>query len=71
MARKTAIKRLAKYLSSSASDLRRVMDRDDEDPTEFDAMKAAAIEGSAGQSIETAALLLGAPDGEILDGDAA
>lgn len=58
MARKTAVRRLSKYLPLSAEDMR-VVDRDDESPTEFDGLKHAAIDTAQGQSIETAALLLG------------
>lgn len=57
MARKTAIRRLSKYLPLSAED-RRLLDRDEE-PTEFDALKAAAIETATPQSLALAAAQLG------------
>lgn len=71
MARKTAIKRLAKYLPASAEDLRHVFARDDEDPTEFEQQKQHAIEAQ-GQSLVAAAALLGADSetGEIQDAEA-
>lgn len=68
MARKTAIRRLSKYLPLSAED-RRMLDRDEE-PTEFDAMKDAAIEHAAPQSLALAAAQMGAPiEGEIIEGE--
>ena len=57
MARKAAIRRLSKYLPLSAED-RRTVERDDE-PTDFEVQKQAAI-----QDIGGAAALLGAPDEE-------
>jgi len=83
MARKTAIKRLSKYLPLSAEDFR-VLDRDDEDPlTEFQQLRSEA-ERAQPQSITHAAAALSAPatidvgdgeqadaqTGEVIEGDA-
>lgn len=57
MARKTAIRRLSKYLPLSAEDRRLI---DDDDQTEFDAMKVAAMQAQP-QSIASAAAMLGGP----------
>lgn len=57
MMRKSAVRRLSKYLPLSAED-RRTVERDDE-LTDFEVQKHAAI-----QNIDTATVLLGAPDEE-------
>lgn len=64
MGRKSALRRLAKYLPLSAED-RRTVERDD-DLTDFDTQKHAAI-----QDLSGAAALLGAPaeDGEVVEAE--
>jgi recombination protein RecT len=59
MMRKTAIRRLAKYLPLSAED-NRLLHRDEETPTDFEVIKQEAITSAQPQSIE-AARQLGAP----------
>lgn len=60
MARKTAIRRLAKYLPLSAEDMRVFEHDDPEDRSDFERLKAEA-EATAPQSISRAAAALSAP----------
>lgn len=84
MARKTAIRRLAKYLPLSAEDMRVFEHDDPESRSDFEQMKAEALK-AAPQSISRAAAALSAPvatidagdgeradaeTGEVLEGDA-
>lgn len=63
MAMKTALRRLSKWTPLSAED-NRIFDRDDEDPTDFDALREAAVQSAEQQtqSLEAATALLGASE---------
>lgn len=78
MARKTAIRRLAKYLPLSAED-NRLLGRDEEAPTDFELIKQDAIANAQPQSLDAARMLGGPaepePDGhdpetgEVIDAE--